>query len=117
MKAVCTTAVAPPGQLADTFEIRDVPAQIAGPDHFRVRVPDTAANIDDLRIAEGRFLVPGKSIRPSEAKPHAPGHDFAWTSTRTASRSPSAVCRAFAPPAKSSSRSPQNKGISNESMV
>ncbi len=116
MKAVCITAVAPPGELADTFEIRDVLDPMPGPDQFRVRVPYTAVNIDP-RTAEGRFVVPGKSIRPSGAKPHAPGHDFAWASTRTASRSPSAVCRVIAPPAKSSSRSPQSKGVSNESMV
>ncbi len=77
MKAVCITAVAPPGELAGKFEIRDVPAPTPGPDQVRVRVLYAAVNIDDLRIAEGRFPVPGKSIRPSEAKPHVPGHDFA----------------------------------------
>ena len=74
MKAVWITAVAPPVQLADTFEIRDAPT--SEPDQVRVRVPSAAVNIDDLRIAEGRFPVPGKSIRPGEAKPGAPGHDF-----------------------------------------
>ena len=77
MKAVSITALARRGSLKDEFEIRTLPRPEPASGQVRIRVSFAAVNIDDIRMAEGNFPVPGQSISPSAASPYVPGHDFA----------------------------------------
>lgn len=77
MKAICIQSIATKGGLKDEFKILNVPKPNPGKQQVRVKVLCTAINIDDIRIAEGRFPVPGHKIKPSIDKPFILGHDFA----------------------------------------
>lgn len=77
MKAICIHAIAPKGCLKDEFKIEEFPLPEPAEGQIRVTVEYAAVNIDDIRIAEGRFPVPGQAVYPSEEKPYIPGHDFA----------------------------------------
>ena len=76
MKAICIHTLAPKGGLKDEFKIQDFPLPHPGQGQVRVKVVYTAINIDDIRIAEGRFPVPGHQIDPGADNPYIPGHDF-----------------------------------------
>ena len=64
MKAICIQALAPKGGLKDEFRLDDFPVPEPSSGQIRVKVHYAAINIDDIRIAEGRFPVPGQVELP-----------------------------------------------------
>lgn len=77
MKAICIDSIAPKGGLKDSFTFLDRPLTEPGNGEVRVNVEFAAINIDDIRIAEGRFPVPGQAVHPTPEDPYTPGHDVA----------------------------------------